>query len=469
MDAPAARGAPFEDLYQNAPCGFLTTDADGHISLVNETFLALGGWSRGDIEGHPLSDLFDTGSQIFYETKHLPLLQLRGDVREIPLTLRVADGGTLPVLANAVTANDGHRFAFFDSTVRGQYERELVAAKRAAEASEARVRALQDAATTFGLGTAEASLTQTLAETVQLAVSATSAAVMLVDGTRPLTLAAGSNPLMASFPADAARPSTRAFETASPVIVSSPEEARDEFPEVAEAMLANNIGALIVTPLLAEEVPLGVVACFFGQERSFDASAVDLQLALARQAAQAIARVRLQRQLELLALHDPLTGLANRALLHEQVSQAITAGARDRLPVAVMFLDLDGFKAVNDHLGHSTGDAVLQEVAARLRTAVRSSDAVGRYGGDEFVTICEGVDRVRAAEIAERIREVIGAPFVDVPARFRITASVGVALCTPGETAAPTPEMLLDIADAAMYRAKNDGRDRVAIELVGLL
>ena len=469
MDASTASGADFEDLYQHAPCGFLTTDAEGSITLVNETFLALGGWSRDEIEGRPLRDLFDTGSQIFYDTKHLPLLQLRGDLREIALTLRAADGTTLPVVANAVTAGDGARFAFFDSTVRGEYERELVAAKRAAEASEARVRALQDAATTFGMGTIEASLTQTLAETVRLAVSATAAAVMLVDGTGPLTLAAGSNPLMAGFPPDAARPSTRAFETASPVTLSSADEARPEFPEVADAMLANGVGALIVTPLLAEEVPVGVVACFFEQERSFDAAAVDLQLALARQAAQAIARVRLQRELELLALHDPLTGLGNRALLHEQVSQAIAAGGRDGVPIALMFLDLDGFKAVNDHLGHSAGDAVLQEVGRRLRSAVRSRDAVGRYGGDEFVAICEGADGRRAEEIADRIREVIRAPFPDVPDRFPITASIGIALCSPNAASSPTPEMLLDIADAAMYRAKDEGRDRVAIELVGLL
>ena len=462
-------GESFEDLYQNAPCGHLTIDADGRISLVNETFLSLGGWSRADVEGRALRELLDTGSQIFFETKHQPMLQLSGAVREVALTLRVADGGALPVLVNAVVAGNGARFAIFDSTVRGEYERELVAAKRAAETSEARVRALQDAATIFGMGTVEASLTQTLADTVRIAVSAMSSAVMLVDGAGPLTLAAGSNPLMADFPPNAPRPSAKAFESASPVIISSVEDARHEFPEVADVMLAQGVASLIVTPLLAEDVPVGVVACFFARERSFDSTTVDLQLALARQAAQAIARVRLQRELEMLALHDPLTGLGNRAMLHEQVSQAISAGRRDGLPVAVMFLDLDGFKAVNDHLGHGAGDAVLQEVAVRLRAAVRSGDAVGRYGGDEFVAICEGADQRTVGEIADRIRELVRAPFEGIPARFAITASVGVALCNPSETQAPTPETLLDIADAAMYRAKKGGRDRVAIELVGLL
>ena len=227
-------GDVFEDLYQNAPCGYLTLDSDGRVSLVNETFLGLGGWSRDDVEGRALRDLLDTGSQIFFETKHLPVLQLSGAIREVALTLRVADGSTLPVLVNAVLATEGMRFAIFDSTVRGEYERELVAAKRAAETSEARVRALQDAATIFGMGTVEASLTQTLADTVRIAVSAVSSAVMLVDGTGPLTLAAGSNPLMADFPPNAPRPSTKAFESASPVIISSVEDARLEFPEVAD-------------------------------------------------------------------------------------------------------------------------------------------------------------------------------------------------------------------------------------------
>lgn len=460
----SVRESAFEELYQNAPCGQLTIDTDGLISLVNETFLTLGGWSRSEVEGQPLRDLLDTGSQVFYETKHLPVLRLTGLMREAALTMRVADGGTLPVLVNAVEATEGIRFAIFDSTARGEYERELIAAKRAAETSEARVRALQDAATIFGVGTAEETLAQTLADTLRIAVAATSSAVMMVDGGGPLTLAAGSNPLMAEFPPEAARPSTKAFESAKTVVISSIEDAWTEFPEVAAAMLANGVESLIVTPLLAEEVPLGVVACFFDHTRDFDTATIDLQLALARQAAQAISRVRLQRQLEMLAMHDPLTGLGNRALLHEQVSQAITAGTRDGIPIAVMFLDLDGFKSVNDQLGHSAGDAVLQEVAVRLQSAVRGGDAVGRYGGDEFVAICEGVDPHAAGEIADRIRDVIRAPFGDVPERFPITASVGVALCNPSENVTPTPETLLDSADAAMYRAKKAGRDRVVIE-----
>ena len=458
----------YEDLFQNAPCGYLTTTPDGVIRLANETFLRMGGWDRSAVEGARLRDLMDAASRAFFETTQLPVLELRGQIGEVSVTLVRADGATTPVLLNADRVADGVRYALFD-TVRAEYERELVTIKLAAETSEARVRALQDAATTFGVSTVEASLTQALADTVRMAVSAKSSAVMVVDGDGPLVLAAGSNPLLADFPPDAPRPSTKAFATGRPVVLSSVEEAREEFPEVADVMLANGVESLIVTPLLAEEIAVGVVACFFGRERTFDPATVDLQLALARQAAQTIVRIRLQRQLEILALHDGLTGLGNRALLHEQVSQAIAAGARDATPVALMFLDLDGFKAINDHLGHAAGDAVLKEVAARLRSAVRSGDAVGRYGGDEFVAICEGVDQPAAEEIADRIRRVIRAPFPGISQQFPISASVGVALCRPSEASTPTPELLLDIADAAMYRAKNAGRDRVAFELVGIV
>lgn len=437
--------------------------------MVNDTFLTMTSRSRAEVEGARLRDLLDPASDAFFETTQLPVLRLRGRITEVSLTFRGGSGAAVNTLVNAVRTGDETRYAVFDSTVRGEYERELVAIKLAAETSEARVRALQDAATTFGVSTVEASLTQALADTVRLAVSAKSSAVMIVDGDGPLSLAAGSNPLLADFPPDAPRPSTKAFATGRPVVLSSIDEARVEFPEVADVMLANGVESLIVTPLLAEDIAVGIVACFFGRERTFDPATVDLQLALARQAAQTIVRIRLQRQLEILALHDGLTGLGNRALLHEQVSQAITAGARDGRPVALMFLDLDGFKAINDHLGHSAGDSVLQEVAARLRSSVRSADAVGRYGGDEFVAICEGVDQAAAEEIAERVRRAIRAPFPGIPAEFPISASVGVALCSPSATSTPTPEMLLDIADAAMYRAKNSGRDQVAVERVGVV
>jgi diguanylate cyclase (GGDEF)-like protein/PAS domain S-box-containing protein len=170
---------------------------------------------------------------------------------------------------------------------------------------------------------------------------------------------------------------------------------------------------------------------------------------------------RKQREMSLThdALHDPLTGLLNRAGLREHVDRAWSART-DETPVAVLFGDLDGFKGVNDRLGHDAGDEVLVHVAERLRTAVRSADVVARWGGDEFVVLCPTVAGVDdAMRIASRIRIAIETPFRVGQGLAEIGISVGVAL----DTGQPLPDLLIKDADAAAYRAKKIGRNRVVV------
>jgi diguanylate cyclase (GGDEF)-like protein len=163
------------------------------------------------------------------------------------------------------------------------------------------------------------------------------------------------------------------------------------------------------------------------------------------------------------ATHDALTGLPNRALLHDRLQHALVRAARSGGGVAVVFGDLDGFKAVNDRLGHLAGDELLAAVARRLRAAARASDTVGRYAGDEFLVICEDVDGPAAARlVAERLHSaVVGALEVAGPGGRQavdVAISLGVAVAEPGESA----ESLVDRADRAMYRAKSTRRVVVA-------
>jgi diguanylate cyclase (GGDEF)-like protein len=159
------------------------------------------------------------------------------------------------------------------------------------------------------------------------------------------------------------------------------------------------------------------------------------------------------------ALHDPLTGLLNRSGLREHVDLAWTTRSDDA-PVAILFGDLDGFKHVNDTLGHDAGDEVLAHVAQRLRTAVRTGDVVARWGGDEFVVLCPTVASVEdATNIADRVRVALEAPFRVGPGLAEIGISVGVAL----DTGQPLPDLLIKDADAAAYRAKVLGRNRVVV------
>ena len=167
------------------------------------------------------------------------------------------------------------------------------------------------------------------------------------------------------------------------------------------------------------------------------------------------AQRRLEADLARRALQDPLTGLANRVHFNERLRQALARSRRSGTAIAVLFLDLDRFKEVNDSFGHETGDRVLSAVATRLAAAVRAEDTVARFGGDEFTVLCEDVESAeQAAATAERLVAALEDPFDAAGTDVRIAASVGVAIGRGGEA---VPEDVLRVADAAMYRAKAGG------------
>jgi diguanylate cyclase (GGDEF)-like protein len=168
-------------------------------------------------------------------------------------------------------------------------------------------------------------------------------------------------------------------------------------------------------------------------------------------------RKAVESELQRLALHDPLTGLANRVLFYERVGHALSTHARAGETFAVLFIDLDGFKQVNDQLGHSAGDAVLRTVADRLRDCLRDSDTVARFGGDEFAVVVERLAEPGDVQItAERIVAAVSRPIEVGPNQTRVTASVGIALNHPGDSA----DDILREADLAMYTAKTTGKSR---------
>jgi diguanylate cyclase (GGDEF)-like protein len=159
-----------------------------------------------------------------------------------------------------------------------------------------------------------------------------------------------------------------------------------------------------------------------------------------------------------MAFHDSLTGLPNRTLVIDRLTQALDRASRSQDHIAVMFLDLDYFKSVNDELGHDAGDELLRLTAGRLNAAVRPGDTVSRLGGDEFVIICESVhDPREALRIAERVRTTMARPFTIAGRAVHSSASIGVALAKDNSIA---PTELLTQADTAAYRAKERGRNR---------
>jgi diguanylate cyclase (GGDEF)-like protein len=174
---------------------------------------------------------------------------------------------------------------------------------------------------------------------------------------------------------------------------------------------------------------------------------------------EAAARQELHERMAHDAFHDPLTLLPNRRYLLDELERAVTRARRQHRVAALLFIDLDGFKRVNDSLGHEAGDALLQRVSERFARTVRQSDLLARLGGDEFAVVLDAENRTSAAALGERLIEAIRTPLIDGHADMLVSASIGIALFPED---APDSSALLARADQAMYQAKRLGKAQVA-------
>jgi diguanylate cyclase (GGDEF)-like protein len=204
----------------------------------------------------------------------------------------------------------------------------------------------------------------------------------------------------------------------------------------------------------------GVLLAGAHHPRTFAGDEADFLQSIANIAAAALDHQHASLRLLEQALHDPLTGLPNRVLLHDRLEHAVEA-LRDGDALAVLLVDLDGFKLLNDALGHDVGDQLLIAVAERLRSIVRGADTVARLGGDEFAVLCVDLPEEDAAvDLAERLAEAMHSPFDLESVQTYVTASIGI---TVQRGQAESPRALLREADAAMYAAKESGRARYEI------
>lgn len=227
------------------------------------------------------------------------------------------------------------------------------------------------------------------------------------------------------------------------VVLDRPSVAAASIPMVANDELMGALVVVVTTrPARLEENP----------------SLGEALRGLAGQAAVAVRNARLVDEIRHQALHDVLTGLPNRTLVLDRLEQALARSRRDATPVAALFIDLDGFKEINDTLGHAAGDRLLVALSERLQLTLRANDTLGRLGGDEFVVVAEGGSLSAGPEvIAERILDVLRAPFhleEYEDANLSVTSSIGIALGHRDSAG----EMLRD-ADIALYRAKEQGKN----------
>jgi diguanylate cyclase (GGDEF)-like protein len=180
-----------------------------------------------------------------------------------------------------------------------------------------------------------------------------------------------------------------------------------------------------------------------------------VERALAMQTERIAAMTLAQAELEKLAAQDPLTGLANRRIFNDRLTHAVERATRTGNPLALIFIDIDNFKALNDTHGHAAGDCVLKQIAARLTLCVRTADTLCRWGGDEFAVITENNDTEQANILMQRIAAALDDPFLLGDTVIDVSASVGISLFPDHASSAET---LLQNADAAMYRSKRDSR-----------
>jgi diguanylate cyclase (GGDEF)-like protein/PAS domain S-box-containing protein len=221
--------------------------------------------------------------------------------------------------------------------------------------------------------------------------------------------------------------------------------------------------ALLLVPLLAGERVLGIISIGHSDpSRTFNSTDIELLSLFAQQATIAIRNAHQFAEMQHLATTDSLTGLNNRRSFGNLAQRAYEQAVRYNHPLAVLMLDIDHFKRVNDQFGHGAGDHVLRSVAYYCLTSLRAVDVVGRYGGEEIAMILPETDSAHAQRVAERLRQTLAQANIETEyGPLQITVSLGIATATPQDSL--PLETLINRADQALYQAKRAGRNRVVV------
>lgn len=444
-------------IVASASDAFVGIDSVGTVTEWNAAAERTFGWERGAALGRPVHELIIPPDQREAHLQGLSRVAVGGRAGFLGNRVEVMacgrSGSRFPVELTIWRADEstGEFYAFVrDISVRVRAEHEgRVAAERQAALVEAQL-AIADVELT------PSKVMQHICDHAERLTGADGAVLEMHDGASMVCLAATRGMAKSHVPRLPVDDSLSGLATESGSALICHDTATDARVNAA-ACDRLGIRSMVVAPLRHAGVSVGVLKVVSAQPRRFsfaDLSALEL---LAAPFGAAMANARRLETTSQQALTDPLTGLANRTQALHELDRALGRQERHGSHVAVAFIDLDGFKGVNDALGHAKGDRLLVAVADRLRAVVRSTDTPARYGGDEFVIICEGMSQPPdVGVLAARLVDALPGHYDLGEAGALIGASVGVALA---ESSVPA-DWLLRAADEAMYEAKRAGGNR---------
>ena len=453
-----------EGLLDAAPAAVLSVDMNGVVLAHNAKTASWLGDGSSSLVGRNLAEWFTPTAKLLYETQVVPRLVETGRVRELVLEIRRPAGDRHPLLVNAdrVVDDEGAAtivIAAFDASARVRFEYELVEARRAAAAAHRELALLQRATGRLAVATGVDDLGAVLVDAASDAMQAAWTAVRIAGP-------AGAQTHWGSSPIGMDDGDGR--DSSSQLVCRSLADIDALVPDQAPALRTAGVESLIITPIVRSDTAgvnvIGDIRCWFRRPRTLGADETETLIALARQAERVVEHLRLHDRIRHSATHDTLTGLPNRAGVVDALERTLAAAAAAETSGVVLFLDLDGFKAINDRLGHTVGDEVLKVVADRLVHACRPGDVVGRLGGDEFLIVADGVAASHARGLAERVRAAVRVPLDGAASGMPLSTSIGVAVWDGRAAhAIPTADRLIAEADAEMYQAKRAGKDGIRI------
>ena len=450
-------GDGFRRVFEDSPTGMVLADLDLQVLDANPAFASFLGRELDEIIGRSVASYSEPGDMLVGRTHHEELLAGKFSHYSMDKHYVRADGSLVwGELTVSLLRDDRRRPLATYAQVQDISER-----RRAVEVLDRRARYNEAAAELGRIALVAADvgeLGERLSEVVAERLAADGCTITEVNGMELHLLAAHGETtgrgLGDRWTMHARSLAGLVFSTDGPLVI---EDLASHHVEASAQLLGSGMRSAIGVSVEGRDGPAGMVAVFSRVPRTWTAEESAFLHVVANVMGSAIERAAREEAAVHRALHDTLTGLPNRDLFSDRLALTLARARRGGAPPAVLIADLDQFKLINDSLGHQAGDELLRAVAPRLASAVRDTDTVARFGGDEFVVLCDGVgSEQQALDLAQRLADVLDEPITVAGSPVYMSASFGVAYATHDSNA----EDLLRDADAALYRAKARGRGR---------